>query len=87
MLIINDLQLDIRTHACIQSNLTYFKLSVNTHIMKLKDMSICQTERIITNLLELALKPNENIHNLQEQKNLFYWMIEQVEKNSSNDLE
>lgn len=55
--------------------------------MKLKDLKICQTEHIITNLLELAFKPNENIHSLQEQKNLFYWMVEQVEKNSLNDLE
>ena len=55
--------------------------------MKLKDLSISQTEHIITNLLELAFKPNENIHSLEDHKNLFYWMVEQVEKNSSNNLE
>lgn len=55
--------------------------------MKLKDLNISQTEHIITNLLELAFKPNESIESLQDQKNLFYWMVEQVEKNSSHNLE
>lgn len=67
--------------------MTFDQSFVYTYIMKLKDLNISQTEHIITNLLELAFKPNESIESLQDQKNLFYWMVEQVEKNSSHNLE